>query len=186
MASSEAEEFLMIVEMQLIENYSLVAAFAMMSYDYLLNLGSETVVIFLLQGLLAARVYALYQKRRLILVILVIGFLMSQAMNILTGIVAVVVVPGEIGPIRVSGVEFYEIFTTSNWVWMSPAVNSIELAYELLLGGLAIRYSMKYLPRPFWRSPWSSTRTLAEIVVRDNLVYFLMYALPLYSLDIGT
>ncbi|EIW78007.1 hypothetical protein CONPUDRAFT_157174 [Coniophora puteana RWD-64-598 SS2] len=45
MASNEAEEILMVVELQLIENYSLVAAFAMMSYDYVLNLGLEIDII---------------------------------------------------------------------------------------------------------------------------------------------
>jgi len=123
------------------------------------------------------RVYILYEKEKKTLIVLAVGFLVSQAMNILNSVLSFIYVPGNIAPVRASGVKFYEYSAPSSMLWTFPAINGTELAYEILLIGLAIRYSIKHIPRHFWISPWTSTGILAAAVVRDNLVYFLISVL---------
>jgi len=133
---------------------------------------TQTSVIFLIQGILATRVYCLLGKPKRLMFFLVAGFSASQAGNLLAWVVSLVFVPKNIETVDVLRFRISVSASSSNVAWVSPLVTSLELAYELFLSGLALHYAWNELPRKFWLSRSAPAKTIVEVVVHGNLIYF--------------
>ncbi|EIW74246.1 hypothetical protein CONPUDRAFT_78210 [Coniophora puteana RWD-64-598 SS2] len=152
----------------------------------LLNVICRTTLTFLLQGLMALRVHVLLGKTKKIRVTLILGFVVSQIINIMNGVIALTANPGETSEASMFGVHLVIISTYPNLKWQSPVVNGVELAFEVLLYSLAVRYAYTRLPDACWKHPRKSATTLAAAIVRDNLVYFAMSFSALVTFTINT
>ncbi|EIW74249.1 hypothetical protein CONPUDRAFT_147860 [Coniophora puteana RWD-64-598 SS2] len=60
----------------------------------------------------------------------------------------------------------------SGMAWTSPAANGALIGYESLLSLLAIYHACKHFPQMLRKTPAGSTRSIASVAIRDNLVYF--------------
>ncbi|EIW74255.1 hypothetical protein CONPUDRAFT_94012 [Coniophora puteana RWD-64-598 SS2] len=149
----------------------------------LLGMVSEVIVLFFLQGVLAVRIYVLLERPRRLLPILAVGFILSQAMVITTGVIAFIFDSREIELIEVSGKRVFVFHSLSQISVLSPIENGIEGMYEVFLSSLAVYYACKNLRRRAWISPWYSARSLAEVVVRGNIMYF---AIAFVQTTLGT
>jgi len=141
------------------------------------------VIIILLQGIMSLRVYVLFGKPRIILLILATCFVLTQLVNIIVFIY--VILPGEK---YFEDINFPNIYVCGNNLpsnngWSSPAANFTILAFEAFLCGLALWYSVKQTPVSLWRTPAQGAVSLTWIVVRDNLAYFFI---AFASMIVGT
>ncbi|EIW74241.1 hypothetical protein CONPUDRAFT_85966 [Coniophora puteana RWD-64-598 SS2] len=131
---------------------------------FLIQLISQNLLVILLQGMLSLRVWILFGKDEKLRYFLLCTYFLAQATNLIASIFYWVVIPREFAD--------GHAYSLAGLEWTSPAGSSALLAYEILLSVLALYYALKHLPRGFWRDPAKSTRMVASVTVRDNLIYF--------------
>ena len=131
---------------------------------FLVQLISQNILVFLLQAMLSLRVWILFGKSGKLRWFLLCTFFLAQAVNLIASMFYWVVIPREFADGNAYSLDGLE--------WTSPAGSLALLSYEILLSILAVCYALKNLPRNFWQDPAGSTRMVASITVRDNLVYF--------------
>ncbi|EIW74272.1 hypothetical protein CONPUDRAFT_78229 [Coniophora puteana RWD-64-598 SS2] len=134
----------------------------------------KDIITFLLQGMLAIRVYLLYGKSKLVLFPLLTGFIVTHIANSAVGIVTWIVAFKFDDELQYANIATCQLYYPAEYTWLLPASNSIILGFEVLLSGFVFRYALKHLPTPFWRSPKRSLCTMKSVIVQDNLIYFLI------------
>jgi len=133
---------------------------------YLIEPITQDILIILLQGLLALRVWILYDKSKKLGFYLLIGYIAAQAISLTTGIMNWAVTPKDF--------ENGHPYQAYGLAWTFPAANGALIGYETVLSILVLFHASKNLPIDFWRFPLGSARCIASIIVRDNLIYFLV------------
>jgi len=145
---------------------------------------SETIVVFLLQGMMALRVYLLLigvtRKRIFASVFLATGFVVVQAISIIANMLYVAASAGYMWDINVLGIEYCNDFFASNPQLGQLTLNILLrmsygalLAFEVILGLALLYYGAKRLEAGSWRQPRRVLGSVASIMLKDNFLYFI-------------
>jgi len=133
------------------------------------------IVIFLLQGMMALRVYVLLQKSKRILFVIIPAFLASQG-AVLFSVITIAERGGSSMPANVAifGVNSCRK-VLSEPQWLYPLFCSAMIIFEVTLFVLCSRYAIKRLERPLkWASTTHYASSLALLVIKQNLFYFII------------
>ncbi|EIW75638.1 hypothetical protein CONPUDRAFT_93381 [Coniophora puteana RWD-64-598 SS2] len=133
----------------------------------------EVIMMLLLQGMMAIRVYVLLGKSKRVRAALFIGFFTTQVIN-LSVVVSVLARGGSLkANISVFGVDTcYKPLSESPWVF--PLCCSALLVFELTLIVLCLYHAITNLKRPLCTSIMCYAGSIASLIVRQSLIYFIL------------
>ncbi|EIW84624.1 hypothetical protein CONPUDRAFT_141567 [Coniophora puteana RWD-64-598 SS2] len=146
----------------------------------------EAVIVFFVQAMMALRVCALLGRPRKVIVILSVAFALVQAGN-LTQAVIMVTSGSQIASnslsaeIRLQGIDACLYSYTPADKLSTVVVYGMLAVFEAIMFAFVAYYVMSNLSAPFWRHPATSVASLASIIVRDNLIWFVVYVPSLVS-----
>ncbi|EIW75677.1 hypothetical protein CONPUDRAFT_77307 [Coniophora puteana RWD-64-598 SS2] len=146
-------------------------------------------IVSLLQGMMALRVYILLEKSKYVLVILVVGFLITQSVTF--SIVISESLVARSGSIVTPANEAISGITSCNktssepkqWVW--PLCCSALMVFELILIVLYLYSAVLQLKRPLWTSIRRSAGAIGMFIVKQSLIYFIIAFLVLLITAVG-
>jgi len=135
----------------------------------------ELVIVLLLQGMMALRVYVLLERSKRVLAILMVGFLASQAVTFST-IISLLVRGGTIMPpakVAISGIASCHK-EPSEPQWVYPLSCSALLVFELLLIILCLYHAFARLNWPMATSIGHYAGSIVLLMYQQSLVYFIV------------
>ncbi|EIW75930.1 hypothetical protein CONPUDRAFT_85157 [Coniophora puteana RWD-64-598 SS2] len=135
----------------------------------------ELVIVLLLQGMMALRVYVLLEKSKRVLTILVVGFLASQAVTFST-IISLLARGGTIMPpakVAISGIASCHT-EPSEPQWVYPLSCSALLVFELLLIILCLYHAFVHLSWPMTTSIGHYAGSIVLLMYQQSLIYFIV------------
>jgi len=123
---------------------------------------------------MALRVYILLGRPKVVLIALVICFIITHVLNIGWSIYPLAIGPSLMTEGTLADISFCGENFPSGRAWIFPATSVIVLMFDTVLCVLVVWYALKNLPRALWREPSSIASNLISVMVRDNLMYFLI------------
>ncbi|EIW74273.1 hypothetical protein CONPUDRAFT_160315 [Coniophora puteana RWD-64-598 SS2] len=176
------EELMEAARSQVLTNYARAAAVSLMAYDYFLNLGLEISMIWELKrfepAMLAIRAYVIIGRPNKISWLLVSSFVAAQAVSFASNIVIWANGPSMSYVANNYGIRYCVTDTPASVNWVPSAANGALAAFEVIISVLVAFHAVKSYPANYKFST-NSGKTLMSIVVRDNLVYFVIAFLAL-------
>ncbi|EIW76389.1 hypothetical protein CONPUDRAFT_76742 [Coniophora puteana RWD-64-598 SS2] len=143
----------------------------------------ETVIVFLLQGMIALRVHLLLlgvlSKGTFPLVLFATGFTISQFFNIIGTMLYIASSVGHTADNDILGIEYCgDAFNADGLGELTgtiffPLANYSMIAFEVILGLSAMYYVASQIREGNWRDRKNLQGTVVSVLVRDNLFYFL-------------
>jgi len=135
---------------------------------------AKYVLICLLQGMMAVRVWILLGAERRVFFILLTAFVISQGLSLVDAMLSIMEYTGGSDYLDENDVEGCSLInTTPSWnKWLVPWSKGLLVAFELLLCLLAIIHLVKRA-----RTHGASSCLMGNVVstlVRDNLLYFFL------------
>ncbi|EIW78872.1 hypothetical protein CONPUDRAFT_145137 [Coniophora puteana RWD-64-598 SS2] len=141
-----------------------------------------------LQGIMAMRAYELLGRPKLFGSTLALLFVVIQCINIALNLMMfkdVLDTSGEsfsfsdMRRINIAGYNVCEVGAPPSLAWVTPTTNALLMAYEILLCGAVLRYALKEVRGFSWKSPTKPFSTLVAVIVRDNLIYFIVVTISM-------
>ncbi|EIW78833.1 hypothetical protein CONPUDRAFT_74427 [Coniophora puteana RWD-64-598 SS2] len=131
------------------------------------------VLLFLLQGMMMVRVYALLGKTKTIIYTLLTTFVVTQGVSVTLLCILIRASSLAPGDSDLFGFHICEVDgDIPQSAWILPANNAVLITYETFLCGCTLYYTAKHVKTSIRRNPARSIHNIALIVARDNLIYF--------------
>ncbi|EIW78791.1 hypothetical protein CONPUDRAFT_74394 [Coniophora puteana RWD-64-598 SS2] len=187
---------------RLVLYYTVVSATVLVIYDYALNFTLEVETIWLRyfglaiavqefhsttiqsniqlvlkfarRGMLAMRVFVLFEKSRKVLLVLIAFFIITQGVNVAIICMNIAIQLRLSVEQSIEGFHWCTYGVSPTEEWSYPVDDLALIVYETVVCGFAIRYVIRHLPTAFWTDPKRSVNVLINVILRDNLVYFFL------------
>lgn len=140
--------------------------------------------IFLLEGMMTARVYVLLEKPKTLLYVLLTGFSAAQVINIIISVDMIKL--ASFSEISVAGLYICDLSGIAQLEWTYPFTSALLLAYEAILIGCSVFCAVKHLRGSLWTNLTHFIDTLTAVIIRDNLAYFFIAFLGFLIRAIGS